>query len=250
MKVTSLGQTFTAQGQGYGPFTATAERPYLEVPLSIALVSGAPVYEEDEVAAPAGQTDQEELAGLRDLAKRTADAVLERAAFLTVPRFDDQHPGGMDVAQAVAAGLDDLKRQLDQVQAEYGTFKDAANRAGAEGTNARVALERQVTELQGELAITRARITELEGAPVPDQTPASERASDLAPTPTGTPLVDGLPSPELLTANGFDTMEALAAGLVVPDGATESPVMAVTGIGKKSVEAYQKAVTDWAAERA
>ena len=45
-------------------------------------------------------------------------------------------------------------------------------------------------------------------------------------------------------------MEALAAGLVVPDGATESPVMAVTGIGKKSVEAYQKAVTDWAAERA
>lgn len=120
----------------------------------------------------------------------------------------------------------------------------ASDQPRAEGDSARVAeLEQRVSELQGELATARARIAELEGTQAAGVTPSD------APT-TNTPLVDGLPSPELLTANGFDTMEKLAAGLVVPDGATDSPVQAVSGIGKKSVEAYQKAVTDWTAERA
>ncbi|MFC3834789.1 MULTISPECIES: hypothetical protein [Deinococcus] len=235
VKVTSLGQTFTAQGQGYGPFIATAERPYLEVPLSIALVSGAPVYEEGEATVSPEQV--------------TAPLTVEAARQLLGLPVDPEGAGSLpwlrrSLDESERQRLDAL-RDRDQVQAEYGTFRQAADHAGAQATNARVALEQRVTELQGELDTARARIAELEGTPVPGETP-----SDVAPAPTGTPLVAGLPVPELLVQHGFDTMEKLDAGLVVPDGATESPVMAVTGIGKKSVEAYQKAVTDWKAESA
>ena len=60
-----------------------------------------------------------------------------------------------------------------------------------------------------------------------------------------TPLVDGLQHADLLTAAGITSMEALEAGLSVPEGGKQSAVEAVDGIGKKTVEAYTKAVADW-----
>lgn len=55
IKVTSLGQTYRYQGKAYGPFQGTAERPYVEVPLGVALASGAPEYQEPEAQADADE---------------------------------------------------------------------------------------------------------------------------------------------------------------------------------------------------
>lgn len=57
---------------------------------------------------------QNEVAHLRGLIDATAEAVLTRQGFLRVPRYDEQHPEGMDLAQAVAQGFDDLKAQIDR----------------------------------------------------------------------------------------------------------------------------------------
>lgn len=63
--------------------------------------------------------------------------------------------------------------------------------------------------------------------------------------PDATPLVDGLQHADLLTEAGITSMEALEAALIVPEGEKVSPVEAVGGVGKKTVEAYTKAVADW-----
>jgi len=71
IKVTSLGQTYRYQGKAYGPFQGTAERPYIEVPLGVALASGAPEYQE-----PEAQADAEEGEGIH------ADQILQANADL------------------------------------------------------------------------------------------------------------------------------------------------------------------------
>lgn len=53
LKVLLLGQTYTRDGVAYGPFQATPDRPYLEVPAGIALASGAPLYDGTDAPAQA-----------------------------------------------------------------------------------------------------------------------------------------------------------------------------------------------------
>lgn len=116
VKVTALSQTYTRDGQRFGPFAASKDTPYLEVPVAIAMASGAPEYTGEEVATePAQGTDQP-----------------QQVAALTTER-------------------DSLQQKLDALQGEYDRFKAAADTAGAEGTTARVALERQVEGLKGEV---------------------------------------------------------------------------------------------------
>lgn len=58
-------------------------------------------------------------------------------------------------AETLRQKVEELTRQLGQVQAEYSNFQAAANQAGAEGTNERVRLE-------GELKAAQDRVAQLE----------------------------------------------------------------------------------------
>lgn len=250
VKVTAMLAAYAVEGVSYGPFQATEDRPFLEVPEALANALNLPRYEED------GQTDAKDqdahlqgndaadVVHLREVLKRTADAVLHRQDFLTVPRFDAQHPEGMDVAQAVAAGLDDLKAQLTQAQGVGQALERRLSEAQQAHADEKAEWEQQRAGLLKDTADALKREDALQAELAAVQTQATPD-----PTTTGTPLVEGLPAPELLTQHGFDTMEKLEAGLRVPEGVEQSPVQAVSGIGKKSVEAYQKAVTDWRAEQ-
>ncbi|WP_161884058.1 hypothetical protein [Deinococcus alpinitundrae] len=72
MKVTALGQTYRYQGMAYGPFTASPETPFLEVPEGLALAVGASLYDpelaqaQDEIQ-PEGADIQELLAANESL---------------------------------------------------------------------------------------------------------------------------------------------------------------------------------------
>ena len=66
----------------------------------------------------------------------------------------------------------------------------------------------------------------------------------------GTPLPDGILHRDLLMAGGFTSLEKLAAGLQVADGESESQVQKLEGVGKKTVQAYEKLIADWQASRA
>lgn len=219
VKVTELTMTYTKGADRYGPFKATADKPFIEVPLSIALASSAPVYD-GEVAQPKQAGDS---TSVDDLLQANADlkADLDRA---TGERDDLKNK------------VDGLENALVLQRKKVEEWADLANDNSAKVTN--LTLERD--KVTTELAAAQARILELESA-----APA-ETGNPVTP-PAGTPLVDGLPNPDLLTSNGFDTMEKLEAGLKVLEGAKESAVEAIDGIGKKSLEAYAKAVADWKA---
>lgn len=199
VKVTELTTTYTKGADRFGPFKASKEQPFLEVPISIALASGAPVY--DGEAAQAEQEAEGE---------------------------------GTDV-QVILKANQDLKADLDKVTGE----RDRLNGDLAH-------LRKEQEKLADRLTAAQARIAELEAAtPLSptlegQQSPQSPEQGD-----TATPLVDGLQHADLLMAAGITSMEALEAGLIVPEGEKVSPVEAVDGIGKKTVEAYTKAVADW-----
>lgn len=94
------------------------------------------------------------------LLKGTADEVLKRGDFVKVPRFDDQHPGGMDVRQAVAAGFDDLKAEADMLRQQVADLtRDLEGKKGetAHAVEQWTATQEQVNALTAQLAEAQAR---------------------------------------------------------------------------------------------
>ena len=204
VKVTELGQTYTRQGKSYGPFKATKDTPYLEVPLAIALGAGAPAYEG------------------ADVEQAQADA-----------------GASADVEQLLKANHD-LKADLDKATGERDDLRNLLGKAQARIDE----LTGKVFKLVGERDGLQARIAELEA---PRRVEPAAEGESPAPDSAATPLPDALPLRELLIENHFDTFQKLEAGLVVAEGQTESPVQQIDGIGKKTVQAYEKAVADWKA---
>lgn len=97
MKVTRVPGTYTLDGKNYGPFEASAQQPFLEVPEGLALALGLPEFA-GEVQAPPVSGDDEAAVQLEE-----ARADLGR----------------------VTAERDDLKRQLDEVRAALQNAKRA-----------------------------------------------------------------------------------------------------------------------------
>lgn len=155
VKVTALSQTYTSQGKGYGPFTATAERPYIEVPVGIALASGAPEYDGPEAQAEGEGviTDAQASAALRadnDRLREERDALnLTLAEQRTAAeRLSDLlNEAGANVTN-LTVERDALKVDLDKVKAEYQDFVQASDRTGKEYQAERDALQARIIELE------------------------------------------------------------------------------------------------------
>lgn len=186
VKVTEIKGAFAFEGKSYGPFQASKDTPFIEVPEALASALNLPLHEDEVKAREAEQAEQQ-----------ASDA------------FDP-----VSAIQRVNAELPELSEELTRQLAPIVAALNEALKASTEAVNASTAT------LQ--------------------PSPKSPEQGD-----TATPLVDGLQHADLLMAAGITSMEALEAGLIVPEGEKVSPVEAVDGIGKKTVEAYTKAVADW-----
>ena len=144
-----------------------------------------------------------------------------------------------DVEQLLKANHD-LKADLDKATGERDDLRNLLGKAQARIDE----LTGKVFKLVGERDGLQARIAELEA---PRRVEPAAEGESPAPDSAATPLPDALPLRELLIENHFDTFQKLEAGLVVAEGQTESPVQQIDGIGKKTVQVYEKAVADWKA---
>lgn len=206
VKVTAIPGGYSFEGVSYGPFEADKKTPFVEVPEALASALTLPLHEDEVKAREAAQAEQE------------ADGE-------SADTFDP-----VKALERVSAELPTLSAEMTAQLAPIVAALDEALKANTDAVNANTAT--------------------LQQAPAP-QSP--EQGDTLTPKETAnpidqtgrTPLVDGLPLHDLLTGNGFDTMERLEAGLKVLEGTEQSPVQAIDGIGKKTVEAYTKAVADW-----
>ncbi|MDV6376375.1 hypothetical protein, partial [Deinococcus arenicola] len=138
------GTKFWIAGQlvtpGEKPAEAVSELATLETQLREHLAAQREKHEAElsEREAELSTRDSElstlkaERDSLSELSQRTADAVLARQAYLSVPRATDEHPNGQVLPQAVAQGFDDLHTQVQTLEAEL-----AQARAGALPADAR-----------------------------------------------------------------------------------------------------------------
>lgn len=205
LKVTRLDQTYTRQGQRYGPFSATPEQPFIEVPLGVALASGAPEYvEEGETTPPALSGDVTQALSQGDAVK-AATLALESAQ----QRIDE-----------LTGKVFKLVGEREQAQADFEREKGI-----------RLSLEAEVKRLRGELETAQGAASQ-----------AAESAKQADEALNGTPLPDDFPMRAKLVEAGFDTVEKVRAGLVKPEGAEKSPVENISGIGGKTAEAIQAAL--------
>lgn len=157
--VTELTTTYSKGGMRYGPFKATAEKPYLEVPASIALASGAPVYDGEPIAA-----EQAELTGsvqLDDILKANHDLKADLDA-MTQER--DRLQGALNSSAEQLKKAGEVGLSLTQRASEW---ERIANEQGAE-----------VTKLTDQLATAQARIAELDK--VSDERDALKESLDTA----------------------------------------------------------------------
>lgn len=195
VKVTAIEGAYALDGVSYGPFQASKDKPFLEVPEALANALNLTRYEDGKDSGK-NETEQE-------LGRWNVSTLVEQVKSLTKER-------------------DSLKTRVAELEGEKAEW------------------EKQRDSLLVDLSNSMKRESE-----EADQVDASNEPTKQE----GAPLVPGLPLTDLLTQHGFTTMEKLEAGLVVAEGQTESPVQQVEGIGKKSLEAYAKAVADWKASQ-
>ncbi|MBZ9712184.1 hypothetical protein [Deinococcus multiflagellatus] len=238
VKVTELARTYTKNGERFGPFKATAEQPFLEVPAAIAMASGAPVYDGEAAEPDAGADVEDLLQANRDLKADLDKSDAELGAVLDAMGWvPGQGIAPADLIRNIKGGAETNRQLLDQAQVRI------------------LELERETGELRLQVTDLQALVPPLESEAAPDQ--GSEAQGDSTGEPstepdapaTGTPLPDDIAFRTLLLDNGFDTMEKLEAGLKVAEGQTESPVQQINGIGGKTVKAYQQLLADRKAQQ-
>ncbi|WP_261665432.1 hypothetical protein [Deinococcus sp. Marseille-Q6407] len=223
VKITSLGQTLQASdGKSYGPFEASKAKPYLEVPLSIALVSGAPVYEEGAVAD--ASKDVEDGVEVERIIKANHDLAADlKAEQGKVQDLSIRLNGERGKVAQLTAQLTEVGefRELLAGERQYSRkLEDAIQGGDIEKARAALRVEQPAPE------------PEQEGAPAPASSEESE----------GTPVPDGFPLASKLAENGFDTLEKIEAGLRVAEGQEESPIRQIDGLGEKSEKTIKDAL--------
>lgn len=119
VKVTALGQTYKHQGKGFGPFRGTSDRPFLEVPLAVALASGAPVYtgEEAEEGAEEGADNQQLLDANASLKSDLEKVTAERDGLRAKLEEADSEISSLKLGAALDANTAALKSANQQVEA-------------------------------------------------------------------------------------------------------------------------------------
>lgn len=174
IKVARMPQTIQYDGKTYGP----SEKP-IRIPEDLAIALGlASVDGTTAAAAEPDDAQGEELRAARTLAEQAQGNLSRLVGQLAPLAQEGEMPDGV-LARLIAEREQNL-RSLTQAQQdlesksreakhaveqwtktteEFNAFRDAANAAGAEGTNERVRLE---TELRD----ARARVTELEAQPL------------------------------------------------------------------------------------
>lgn len=231
VKVTELLAGYQFGDRVYGPFQASKDKPYVEVPAALAAALNLPLHE-SEVQA------REEAAAQ---AEDDADGVDVQAI------LQENHNLKADV-DAVTQDRERLQEELTTLHGVIGWSSDSSVSAADMVRNIWGTAETNRTELTratNEAAALRDRVTQLEEQLAAAGTRAADAPQE--PATTGTALPADLAHADLLAAHGFTSMETLEAGLVIADGETESPVRKIDGIGGKTEEALKKLVADWRA---
>ncbi|MVN88632.1 hypothetical protein GO986_18000 [Deinococcus sp. HMF7620] len=157
VKVTALGQTYRHRGEAFGPFVATPEQPFTEVPAAIQLVSGAPVYDEAQAPAEPGVDIQELLdanAGLKadlDTAQREGSEAQRR-----FEHEQAQH-------EKTREGYAEFSNQYETKKAAWETDRAALVEQIDQGAEQLRALEVQLAEAQNTAQVAPAPLTLPEG---------------------------------------------------------------------------------------
>lgn len=160
VKVTEIVGAFASEGVSYGPFQASADRPFIEVPAHLAAALNLPLHESEVQAREEAQaegegviTDAQASAALRadnDRLREERDALNlalseQRAA---AERLSDLlNEAGANVTN-LTAERDALKADLDKVKAEYEDFVQASDKTGEQYQAERDALQTRVAELE------------------------------------------------------------------------------------------------------
>ncbi|GGO32697.1 hypothetical protein [Deinococcus humi] len=221
VKVTALGQTYRRDGKGFGPFRATAERPFLEVPLWVALVSGAPEYTGEPEADEAEGADVQQL--LDANASLKADLDQARADFAhEQQQHEKTRDGYAAYSDAQEAKVSTLTSRVSELEAECVDLKQKLEEADSEISFLK--LDQSRAALDANTAALNAASQQIEAVT------------------SSTPLPEDFPMRDLLLESGFDSLEKVRAGLVKLDGAEKSPVENVQGIGKKTLMAIEAAL--------
>ena len=248
VKVTEIRGAFAFEGASYGPFQASEATPFTEVPAALASALNLPLHE-SEVVAQAEQADAGASAYVEQLLKANHDlkADLGKVTDEVIPlEHRVQHLQG-EVAR-VTGERDESRNAAQILQAAVGEFAQAYGE-GRSGDDLKPYIDR-ISRILPPLSVTLATTFQSLTDSIQANTAALKDMSFETTVVTyggATPLPDTLPLRELLIENHFDTLEKLEVGLVAPEGQTESPVQQIDGIGKKTVQAYEKAVADWKA---
>lgn len=253
VRVSEMLGGYSVEGVAYGPFQATAERPYLEVPESLANSLNLPRYEESDADAEAeadADPDDNLVEALRDMADR-ADS-LQRQLDEDTATWEKQRASLLNDTSAALKREDAAKAELGDPGALVARLESLSDRLTPELLGRLGGLcQRLNVALPTLVDATDANTAAMREFSAPQnvtvQTGEPQQQAD-APAAEGTPLPTDMVHREMLIANGFDTLEKLEAGLVLPEGAQESPVRALDGVGQKTEDAYRAAVADWRAQ--
>lgn len=240
VKVTSIPGTYSKGGRQYGPFQATPEKPYLEVPLGLQMALNLPEYQEPQAKAVAGGTAPDE--ATQQLLRERAAAIALAESFKN--RLDEDTAEWEKQRESLLNDTSAALKREDAAKAELGDPVALVTRLESLSDRLTPELRGRLSGLLGALTPAPTVLVEPANAETPN-VPAEGEGQD---APQGTPLPAEIAHRDLLIANGFDTLEKLEAGLILPEGAQESPVRALDGVGQKTEDAYRAAVADWRAQ--
>lgn len=143
VKVTEIVGAFASEGVSYGPFQASADRPFIEVPAHLAAALNLPLHESevqaseeaqaegegvitDAQASAALRADNDRLREERDALKTFVDAAQD--IFLPVAGDHGQDEGGLEAMQRIVNERSSLKSELEQAQARIIVLEAIANK--------------------------------------------------------------------------------------------------------------------------
>lgn len=136
--------------------------------------TGAPNGTAGKDAGAAWAEAEASLVVARDVLDRVTKAILDRQDILSVPREDDKYPDGMDLAEAVGQGFDDLRLALQVKDARIQALEQALKDGGLEVPTAEPEAPRPVVGDFKVLEVADNPVSEASSKPVAsDKKPAA-----------------------------------------------------------------------------
>lgn len=230
-KVTEVRGAYAFEGTTYGPFQASKDKPFLEVPAQLATALGLPLHESEVQAREAAEADDADGADVEELIRANGDLKADVDA-LTQDRDRTQEQLN-DLHAVIGWSSDNSVSAAELIRNIQGAAE--TNRVQLEtATNEARTLRTRVTELENQLTEVTAQLAAAQAAQL-DANTALQQAD------VGTALPDDFPHRDLLTEAGFTTVEAVRTGLQKTAGQEKSAVENISGIGPAALKKITEA---------